>query len=180
MKKSVIYFLIPLVGLIVFGAAYWNFSKGYDAHLEQVERDAKAKKAAEQEAIAKERLQAAQIAIADQAKRKADREMKAAQDVKDRDAREALIQSKNKALIDQDKLEGQVRRLNKDIEDTKKAVAKNEEDKKEAMDEQTFLKEYVKKAEANTKSLSEVLDKIAAADDAAAKAAAAAAAAVKK
>lgn len=180
MKKSYIYFLIPFVGLIVFGAAYWNFSQSYDKKLEEADRAARAKKVAEQEAIAKERLQAAQIAIADQAKRTAERKAKAAKDAKDRDDRELLIQAKNKALIEQDKLETQVRRITKDIDETKRAIAKNEEEKKSARDEENFLRDYVQKAESNQKSLTDVLDKIAAADDAAAKAAAAAAAAAAK
>ena len=29
MKKNYAYFLAPLVGLIIFGAVYWNFSKGF-------------------------------------------------------------------------------------------------------------------------------------------------------
>ena len=31
MKKSLVYFLAPIVGLIIFGAIYWNFSSGYEA-----------------------------------------------------------------------------------------------------------------------------------------------------
>ena len=47
MKKSYIYFLVPLIGLIAFGAVYWNFSAGYEAELAEkarIQREAKEEK----------------------------------------------------------------------------------------------------------------------------------------
>ena len=56
----------------------------------------------------------------------------------------------------------------------------NEDEKKTLVDEQTFLKTYVKQAEANVKYYYDLLDKITVAEKARADAAAAAAAAAKK
>ncbi len=176
MKKSYVYFLAPLVGLIIFSVLYWNFSSTYDAKLQAVADAARKQKIERQEAEAQQRLKAVEQAKAEQDRRKAERAAKEAQAAKDRDDREALIQAKNKALIEEDKLDTQVKRLSRDVDATKKEIARFEEEKKNASDEQAFLREYVKRAEANAKSLTEVMDKIAAADDAAAKAAAAAAA----
>jgi colicin import membrane protein len=69
-----------------------------------------------------------------------------------------------KADRDQQKLAQQVERLEKDVKVEKEAIAKIEEERKRAVEEENFLKTYVKQAEANTKSLAEVIDKITAAD----------------
>ena len=135
MKKTYVYFLVPLIGLIAFGALYWNFSSEYEA------REAAKKAAIRQE-----------------------RDEKLAKEAKD------LELAIKDALASQER-----RKIEKDIKVEKEAIAKIEADRKLAVDEQTFLKEYVKQAEANTKSLTEVLDKITAADKARAEAEAAAA-----
>lgn len=177
MKKTYVYFLVPLIGLIAFGALYWNFSSGYQAELAQkarVQREARDDKLRVE---AKNREQAIKDALSAQERRKVEKAAKEAQEKADQEARQLAIEARDKSNRDQMKLGLQVERLEKDIKVEKDAISKIEEDRKRAADEETFLKTYVKQAEANTKSLTEVLDKITAAD--AAKAAAEALAAAK-
>jgi hypothetical protein len=164
MKKSYIYFLVPLIGLIAFGAVYWNFSAGYEAELAEkarIQREAKEEKL---RAEAKNREVAIKDALAAQERRKVEKAAKEAKDKADQEARQAAIEAQNKANRDQLKLAQQVERLEKEIKIEKEAIAKIEEERKQALEEENFLKTYVKQAEANTKSLTEVLDKITAAD----------------
>lgn len=180
MKKKYVYFLVPLVLLIVFVAIYWNFSKGLDAREAQRVAKEKQKKEDKLRAQAKANEQAIREALASQEKRKAERAAKDAKDKKDHDDRANAVEAQGKAERDQRKLAEQVKALEKDIQTEKDAIAKLQNEKKKAADEQAFLAVYVKQAEENARNLSQVLDKIAAADAARAAADAAAAAAAKK
>ena len=77
-------------------------------------------------------------------------------------------------------MRSQVDRLKKDLDEVKVVVAKSTEDKKHLADEDAFLKNYVKQADANVKYYYDLLDKIDAAEKAKAAAEAAAAAAAKQ
>ena len=170
MKKSYIYFLVPVIGLIAFGALYWNFSAGHEAKLAEkarIQREAKEEKL---RAEAKNREQAIKDALAAQERRKEEKAAKEAKEKADQEARQLAVEAQNKANRDQQKLAQQVERLEKEIKVEKDAIAKIEEERKLALEEENFLKTYVKQAEANTKSLTEVLDKITAADAARAQA----------
>lgn len=163
-KKSYIYFLVPLLGVIAFGAVYWNFAKGYEAKIaarEKAVRDAKEEKLKQE---AKNREKAIKDALEAQEKRKVEKAAKEAKDKADQEARQLAVEARDKANRDQMKLAQQVERLEKDVKVEKEAIAKIEEEKKRAVDEEGFLKTYVKQAETNTRSLQEVLDKITAAD----------------
>ena len=108
-------------------------------------------------------------------RRKAEREAKEAKEKKDRELRVAANDAKEKAYTDKEKFAKQVSRLESDIKIEKDAISKLEEERKRLVEEQAFLRVYVKQAEDNVKSLSTVIDKIAAADAARAAAEAAAA-----
>ncbi len=164
MKKTYVYFLVPIVGLIVFSAIYWNFSTGYEAALArkaQIVREEKVQKLREEE---RNRKKAIDDAIAAQQRRKAEKAAKDAKDRADADYRQSLYDARNKANRDQAKVSQQVERLQRDVKAEKDAIAKLEDSRKNAVEEQKFLKIYVQQAEANTRSLTEVLDKITAAD----------------
>lgn len=177
MKKTYVYFLVPLIGLIVFGAIYWNFNAGYEAR-EAAKKEALVQaKHAKLEKEAKDRELAIKDAVAAQERRKAEKAAKEAKDKADRDARIAALEARDKANRDQVRLSNQKDRLEKDVKTEKDLIAKLEADKKLAVEEYNFLKDYVKQAEANTKRLNDVVEKIGAAD--AARAAADAAAAAK-
>lgn len=178
MKKSYIHFLIPLVGLLIFGAVYWNFSTGYEAELAKKAKIVREAKEEKLRIEAKNRETAIKEAVAAQDRRKVEKAAKEAKEKADSEARQLAVEARDKANREQLKLAQQVERLEKDIKVEKDAIAKIEEDRKRAADEEAFLKTYVKQAEANTKSLADVLEKINAAD--AAKAAAEAQAAKAK
>jgi len=179
-KKNYIYMLVPVVALVLFGAYYWQFSKGLAAReaQHQAAEDQKKKEKLEKQAL--DNKKAMDEAVAAQAKRKAEREAKDAKDKKDKDDRAAAVEARDAADRAQRKLNEQVGRLEKEVQTEKEAIAKLEGDKKKYTDEAAFLKTYVKQAEDNARSLSQVLDKIAAADAARAAADAAAAAEAKK
>lgn len=180
MKKAYIYFLVPVLGLIAFGAVYWNFSANYDkveadrvAAIQKVKND----KLIEENHLREKAIKDANIA---QQKKRDEKAAKETKDRQDREERENAIQARNKAFNDADKFKKQADRLTKEIAAIKEEIAKIEEDKRHSADEQAFLKDFVKKVEANAKSLTEVLERIKAADDAAEAAAKAAAAAAAK
>lgn len=184
MKKSYIYFLLPIAALVVFFFAFYM-----GAH-----KDFEAREAAKVKAVvdakdakllkeAKDREVAVKAAIEMQEKRRKEKAEKDAKDAADKEARELARAAREKALRDADKAASVVTRLKKEIDVEKAAIEEVQKDKKRVSDEHGFLKEYVKKAEANTRSLQGVLERIEAADraaEAAAKAAAEAAKAAKK
>ncbi|MEO6875727.1 MAG: hypothetical protein ABI222_12985 [Opitutaceae bacterium] len=178
MKKTYLYVLAPLVGLIIFGAIYWNFSKSLAKREATRVANEKAKREAKLAKQARDNEQAIKEAVASSTKRKAEREAKEAKDQANKDARAAAVEAQNKADRDQRKLGLQVDRLEKDVVTEKQAIAKLAADKTDLRAEQEFLKKYVKQAEENAHNLTQILDKISAAD--AARAAADAAAAAKK
>ena len=183
-KNKYIYFLSPLIGLIVFFGFYWNASKAYDEREAAVVRKAMEVKKAklEQEAINREK--AVKDALQQQDKRRAAKKAKDELEAREAEERAKAVQSRQKASRDADKIEASVKRLQRDIEEEKKEITKIQADKKRYADDQGFLLEYVKQAEANVKSLRGVLEKIAEADkkweEAQREAAARAAAAAKK
>jgi hypothetical protein len=179
MKKTYIYFLVPLVGLIAFGALYWNFNTHYEAILADKARIVREAKDEKLRAEANNRERAIKEALAAQERRKIEKAAREAKEKADQDGRLLAIEARDKANREQSKLGQQVERLTAEIKNEKEAIAKIEDEKKRALDEQAFLKTYVKQAEANTKSLTQVLEKIAAADAAKATIEAAAAKAAK-
>ena len=164
MKKSYIYFLVPLIGLIGFGALYWNFSQGYEAKIAEKARLVRVAKEEKLKTEAENRKKAIEDAIEAQERRKAEKAAKEAKEQANQEARQLALEARDKANRDQLKLAQQIERLEKDVKVEEAAIAKLEEDRKRAADEEQFLKTYVKQAEANTKSLTEVLEKINAAD----------------
>jgi colicin import membrane protein len=166
MKKAYLYFLLPLVGLVAFAVVYWRFSAGYEKRL--ADKAALVQKAKDDKIIQdnKDRERAVLEAKAAQEKRKAEKAAKDARDAQEKEDRETAKQALRKAQTDSDKLEAQVKRLGKEIEETKQVVAKIEEEKRRAAAEETFLKEYVKKTVANQANLLAVIEKIDAADKA--------------
>jgi len=180
MKKSYVYFVVPLVALIVFFFGfYWNAHKDFEAREQekiQRVRDAREAKLLKE---AKDREIAVKAAIEMQEKRKKEKKERDTREALEKEAREQARQAREKAARDADKFEATVKRLEKEIEAEKKEIAAIQGDRKRTIDEQNFLKEYVKKAETNARSLTGVLERIDAADKAAEAAAKAAQAAAK-
>lgn len=178
MKKA--YILGPLLGVIIFSVFYWNFSKEYAL---EAQAKIEAARKEREEVLRKEALdrkaaiEAALVLQGQRKKEKADREAK---EVADKELRQNLTDKRDLAFREQDRLSKQAERLAKDVDIEKAAIAEIEKQKKFATDEEAFLRQYVSQAEANSKSLEEVIQNINAADAARAAAEAAAAAAKKK
>lgn len=175
-----VYIIIPLLALAVFSGFYLNFAKGYEAKiaLAKAKVDEEKKEKARQEVINREN--AIKAAVEAQAKRKLEREAKERADEQKRLDRQAAEDKRERGFSDRNRLADQKRRLEKDLIEVNDEVKKIEAEKKTLIDEQAFLKNYVKQAEANVKYYYDLLDKIAQAEKARADAAAAAAAAAKK
>ena len=175
-----VYFIIPLIGLLIFGGFYYNFTSKYDekirAELAKVEQ-AKKERAAQD---IKNREAAIKAAIETQAKRKVEREKKEAAEEAKRVARQEAEDQRLHTFDERNKLRDQVGRLKKDLDEVKAATAKVADEKKRNLDEEAFLRTYVTQAESNVKYYYALLDKIDAAEKARAAAEAAAAAAAKK
>ena len=163
-KNRYIYFIAPLVGLIVFFGIYWNASKAYDEREASVVRDARKKKEAKLEQEAKNRELAVKQALEQQDKRRAEKKIKDEREAKEAEARAAAVQARSKASRDADKAEASAKRLQRDIDEEKKEITKIQADKTRYSDEQGFLLEYVKQAETNVKNLRGVIEKITEAD----------------
>ncbi|MBL9208398.1 MAG: hypothetical protein JNN01_25165 [Opitutaceae bacterium] len=173
------YFIAPLLGLLIFGGFYWNFAEGY-AEKEKAKQALVKKEKDEKIRLENEgRKKAVEDAIKLQEQRKKEKVEKDEKDRLEKEARQAAIDARDKSYRDKEKLEKQVDRLNKEILAEKDLIAKVEETKKIARDEEVFLRKYVKEAENNVKELATVIEKIDAADKARAAAEAAAAAAAK-
>ncbi|MCX6938340.1 MAG: hypothetical protein NTU80_10670 [Verrucomicrobia bacterium] len=155
-----IYFIGPLVLLLVFVAVYLNFRHDYNqeeaARVAQAaaelktrnENDAAARKAALLEAIA-----AAET-------RKKERDAKNAREKADREARQLAIDARDRAFREQEKITRQVERVKKDLEAEEAAVAKLLAVRKEADAEREFLLSYVTKSRANQGSLQTVIARL--------------------
>ena len=174
-----VYLIFPLIGLLIFGGFYINFDKGYEAKLTAIKARAEQDKKDKAQALITERTKAIDAAVQAQAVRKKEREEKERIEEAKKVARQEAEDHRQKSYDDRNKFRDQVNRLKKDLTDVKEATVKIGEEKKRYSDEETFLKNYVKQAEANVKYYYDLLDKITAAEKAAADAAAAAAAAKK-
>ncbi len=166
MKKTHVYFLAPLCGLIIFGLAYWQFSVSYEKREEAALRLKKEHIAEVNRKKQEENLAAIKAALAAQEKRKRDKEAKEKREEAEREARQFALEERNKAIREAAKIEDKVKAIAKDIEGVKKEIANLEAEKKKSIDEEAFLQVYVKQAEENVKSLTGVLTKIQQADEA--------------
>lgn len=174
MKK--VYVIFPALALILFFGYWWNYNKQYEAaKLAKVEADRQAL-VEKREKEARDRELAIKQALEKQAEQRKEREEREAQRQKEREERQAAKDARDKADRERQKLKRQLELLTEDVKKETEAVAKLEERKKFLIGEEAFLREYVAKAESNQGALTQVIQKIAAAEAARAKAEAEAAA----
>jgi chromosome segregation ATPase len=179
-KKKYVYFVVPVLGILIFAAIYWNYVSSHDAKI--AERAATVKRL-KQEAVDKEnadKKKAYDEAMATQAKRTAEKKAKEAHDQKEKDDLDAANQALSKAGNESERLSKQLERLRVEVKNTKDEIVKIKEAERQSIAEEAFLKTFVVKDQENVKQLSAVIEKIDAANEAAAKAEAAARAAEKK
>jgi hypothetical protein len=180
MKKTKIYFIVPIIVLGVFYAYYWNFKSTYEAHQAEVAQQEKDKRIERQKVEAEAREASIHDAVEAQKQRKAERIAREEKDRQQKDAKENAKLEAEKADQEAQKLDHQADKLKKDVEVAKEEVAKIQADAKRSEEELVFLKQYTEQAIGNQAKLTDVMSKIVAADAAAEKAAAAALAAAKK
>jgi ABC-type Na+ efflux pump permease subunit len=178
-KKSILYFLIPVVALLGFIPIYWNYSSHFEdaqAQREATVRQGKLNELKEQDRL---RQKAVQDALDAQDRRKKEKAEREALEAKRTEEKEDAVQARAKAQSESRRVGEKVDRLKNDVKVVEDEVAKIQADETGLRTQQGYLEQYVQKAQANVKNLSQVLEKIAAADQAA-EAARAAAAAAKK
>jgi hypothetical protein len=178
-KATVLYFVVPIVLVLIFIPIFWRFNSTYEAKEAQraeVIHQKKVEAIAEQD---RQRQKAIDESLVTQARRQKEKKERDDRLQKERDEREAAVQARNKSANDSQGLKNRIDRLTRDVEAVKADIAKLEADEVKQRQEADGSKQYVVLAEANVKNLSQVLDRIQAAD-AAAEAAAKAAAAAKK
>ena len=175
-----VYILVPLLGVLIFAGAYWNFNTTYKEKIATRIATEQAAVKAKQKADIVAREQAIKDAIASQERRKIERDAKEKKDVDEKQARLDLEDKRTRTFEEMKRARELVDRLKKDLSVVQDDIKKLEEERKRHLDEQTFLKTFVKKAETNAKYYYDLLDKLAAAEAAAAEAAKAAAAAAAK
>lgn len=169
------YLIWPLIGLLVFGAFYWNASRGFAERDRQVaiQKDKDRQDRITQDLL--RRKKAIEDAIKAQEERKAARLVKEKKEEEERTAREAMVERRNRVFDDLNKrLRPQLERLKSDADSVKVDIKQLELQKKQYVDEETFLRGFVRTAEVNVKTYYDLLDKIKVADDARAAADAAA------
>ena len=177
MKK--VYVIFPALALLLFIGYWWNYNKEYEAaKVAQAEADRQAL-IDKREKEARDRQRAIELALEKQAEQRKEREEREAQRQKEREERQAAKEARDKADRERQKLKRQLELVTEDVKKENEAVAKLEERKQFLIGEEAFLRQYVAKAESNQSALTQVIQKIAAAEAARAKAEAEAAAAKK-
>lgn len=177
MKK--VYVIAPALALLLFIGYWWNYNENYKAaQLAKVEAEHKAL-IEKREKEARDRELAIKMALEKQAEQRKERETREAQRQKEREERQAAKESREKADRERQKLKRQLELLTEDADKETVAIAKLDEKNKFLIGEESFLREYVAKAESNQGALTQVIQKIAAAEAAYAKAKALAEAAKK-
>jgi colicin import membrane protein len=165
MKKY--YVIFPAIGCVIFAFFFWRFNADFDANekakaeVKRIERENKIK--ADFEAKRK----ALEEAIAQQEKRKVEKAEREKRDAEERQAQLDLKDASDKARDDRDRVLRQVDRLKSEISVEEAGIKKLDAEKQSLVAEDEFLQKYVKAAEANQKSLEQVMTKIQAADKAA-------------
>jgi membrane protein involved in colicin uptake len=174
------YIIWPLVGLLVFGAFYWNFNQGYVEREKEKVRQVQREKDDRIRLDLERRRKAIEDATKAQEERHLVRVAKEKKEQEDNDARTKLLERQQHAFDEVNRhLRPQLDRVKSDADAVKGEIAQLELQKKQFVDEETFIRKYTRQAEANMKTYYDLLDKIKAAEDAHALAEAAAKAAKK-
>jgi chromosome segregation ATPase len=177
MKKNKLYFIIPILALLLFIGYYWNFSSQYEANEAAKVAAEKQVKLQKLQDEANQREAAIKDALAAQVIRKAERAARDAKAQQEKDDKENARLGAEKADQEAQKLERQSDKLEKDVATTKDEIEKIQAEEKRSTEELAFVKTYTATAKENQAKLADVLSKIQEADAAVARAAAAAAAA---
>lgn len=170
MKKA--YVIYPLIGLVAFGALYWNTISEFEAREKQKTEERRQALEAKQKAEFESRKKAIEESNRLQEERKQEKLAREAREAHEKQVQLDLNDARDKARDDRDRVLRQVDRLMSEKKIEEEALAKIAKDRQTAIDDEAFYQKYIKAAEANQNSLKEVILKIQAADKAIADAAA--------
>jgi hypothetical protein len=173
MKKA--YVIFPLIGLVVFGIFYWNTISQFDTREKQKIEERRIANEAKARAEFEARKKAIEDANMLQEKRKQEKTERDAREAREKQVQLELNDQSDKARDDKDRVLRQVDRLRAEMKVETEALDKIAKDRQTATDDEAFVQKYIKAAQANQKSLQDLLTKLDQADKEAAKAAAAAA-----
>jgi colicin import membrane protein len=165
MKKF--YVICPVIGVLIFAVFFWRFNADFDAREKAKAEAQRVEHAAKMQADFDAKKKAVEEAIALQEKRKIEKAEREKREADEKQAQLDLNDAKEKAREERDRVFRQVDRLKTEIGVEDAALKKIAADKANLIAEDEFLLQYVKAAEANEKSLEQVMTKIKAADDAA-------------
>jgi DNA repair exonuclease SbcCD ATPase subunit len=154
------YVILPLLAVIIFGAIYWNFERGYEAQAAEARRQALIEKENKLKAEAEARARGVEEALQLQARRKKAREERDAREKSQKETRQAAIDARDKIHRDVEKTARQIDRLKKEIAEEKKALAGIEDDHKATLAEQDFIKNHIAQAEANLRDLEAIITRL--------------------
>ncbi|MEI6862231.1 MAG: hypothetical protein WCL04_08270 [Verrucomicrobiota bacterium] len=157
-----IYLIVPLLSLAAFTGYEWHTSAALrrEAADRQARLDTAHAAKLQTERIAQEQALAA--ALAEQEKQKQTRAAKAARDRAAQESRQAALDTLAATRQRSTDLTRQVERLQQEIAIEKKSLAELESEKLDDLSEQAFLRDLAVKTDANLKSLTALLEKIAA------------------
>jgi len=174
-----LYFIVPLVGSILFAAYFTSFNKQHKAREEAKKAVAMAELKEKQLRDEENRRLAYDAAIKAQEQRRLEKEERDRLEEEKKKLRQDLEDKRERSFNERKKFREQVERLRKEVSSVEEEIKKIETEKKSHADESAFLKNYVRQAQSNVKYYYDLLDKIDAAEKARAEAERAAAAAKK-
>jgi hypothetical protein len=161
MKRS--YFIVPLIGLLLFGAAYARYAAKYEARLldqQRLEELAKQEKDhAREAAMEAARQQATEAIKRRQQEREAEEQLEAVRKAE----RLGAEQLRAATIENERRLGAQVERSRTDVKSLEGALVALEAQRRSLEREKEFLSDYVKQAEENRAEYFRLLEKLEAA-----------------
>ena len=158
MKK--LYVIVPVIGVLIFGAFYWNFSTEIEARETAKKEAVRIERETKQKADFEAKKKAVEEAIALQERRKIEKAEREKRAEEEKQVQLDLKDASDRARDDRDRVLRQVDRLKTEIAVEESAIKKIASEKANLQAEDEFLLKYVKIAEGNQKVLEDVLTKI--------------------
>ncbi|MGA9042315.1 MAG: hypothetical protein WB421_17410 [Terriglobales bacterium] len=161
------YIIWPLLGLVVFGAFYWNFNEGFVEREQQKLVQAQKEKEARIREDLERRKKAIEDATIAQEKRKAERHAKEEKEQRENDLRNQLMDRRQSAFDEVNRhLRPQLDRQKSEADAIKGEISQLELQKQQFVDEESFIRKITREAEANMKTYYDLLEKVDAAEKA--------------
>jgi hypothetical protein len=158
MKK--LYVIFPLIGVLVFGAFFWNFNSEIESREAAKKEAQRVEREGKQRADLEAKRKAIEEAIALQEKRKVEKADRQKRDEEEKQMQLDLKDASDRARDERDRVLRRVDQLKTEIGFEVATIKKIAEEKANLALEDQYLLNYVKLAEGNKATLEEVLTKI--------------------